>query len=65
MEREDTVAAVVGVAPAVRERLTGYMAQVAGGLARSEQRRSAAVYARGLLAAGARKSLEPLVARAG
>jgi SRSO17 transposase len=55
----------VGVAPEVRERLVAYMADVAGGLRRSEQRRCAAVYARGLLEAGARKSLEPLVSRLG
>jgi SRSO17 transposase len=65
MEREGEIAGVVGVAPAVRERLGAYMANVAGVLVRSEQRRSAAVYARGLLEAGARKSLEPMVARLG
>jgi hypothetical protein len=32
---------------------------------RSEQRRNAELYARGLLEAGARKSLEPIVARLG
>jgi SRSO17 transposase len=65
MEREDGFAGVVGEAPAVKERLGAYMAGVAGGLVRSEQRRCAALYARGLLEAGARKSLEPLVARLG
>jgi SRSO17 transposase len=65
MEREDEIAGVVGVAPAVKERLGAFMADVARGLVRSEQRRSAAVYARGLLEAGARKSLEPMVARLG
>ena len=65
MEREGTAVGVGGVAPAVMERLAGYMAQVAGGLVRSEQRRSAGVYARGLLEAGTRKSLEPMVARLG
>jgi len=65
MEREDGFAGVVGEAPAVKERLGAYMADVAGGLVRSEQRRCAALYARGLLEAGARKSLEPLVARLG
>jgi SRSO17 transposase len=65
MEREGEVAGVVGVAPVVMERLGAYMADVARGLVRSEQRRSAAVYARGLLEAGARKSLEPMVARLG
>src|SRR5665213_3676149 len=65
MEREGEIAGVVGVAPVVMERLGAYMADVARGLVRSEQRRSAAVYARGLLEAGARKSLEPMVARLG
>jgi SRSO17 transposase len=65
MEREDEFAGVVGEAPAVKERLGAYMADVAGGLVRSEQRRCAGLYARGLLEAGARKSLEPLVARLG
>ncbi|MGH7041861.1 MAG: IS701 family transposase [Acetobacteraceae bacterium] len=54
-----------GVTVGVMERLGGYMADIAGGLVRSEQRRSAAVYARGLLEAGARKSLEPIVGRLG
>jgi len=62
MERGDET---VGVAPAVMERLALYMAEVAGGLVRSEQRRSAAVYARGLLEAGTRKSLEPMTQRLG
>jgi SRSO17 transposase len=65
LEREQQSAGAVGVAPAVMERLGVYMAEVAGGLARSEQRRSAAVYARGLLEAGARKSLEPMTERLG
>jgi SRSO17 transposase len=65
MEGEDTVDGVVGVAPGVKERLTAFMADIAQGLGRSEQRRCAEVYARGLLEAGARKSLEPLVARLG
>ena len=62
IEREDET---VGVAPAVVERLGAYMADVARGLVRSEQRWAAGVYARGLLEAGARKSLEPMVARLG
>lgn len=37
----------------------------ASGLGRVEQRRAAGVYARGLIEAGARKSLEPIVARLG
>jgi SRSO17 transposase len=69
MEREDTVedaaGGVVGVAPEVRERLGAYMAEVAAGLGRSEQRRCAGLYARGLLEAGQRKSLEPIVQRLG
>jgi SRSO17 transposase len=42
-----------------------YMGEVASGLGRVEQRRAAGVYARGLIEAGARKSLEPIVARLG
>jgi SRSO17 transposase len=56
---------VAGVAPEVKERLSAYMRDVARGLVRSEQRAAAGVYARGLLEAGARKSLEPIVARLG
>jgi SRSO17 transposase len=55
----------VGVAPEVKERLVAYMADVASGLGRVEQRRAAGMYARGLIEAGARKSLEPMVARLG
>jgi SRSO17 transposase len=65
MEREDTAEGVVGVAPEVKERLVAFMADVAAGLGRSEQRRCAERYARGLLEGGARKSLEPIVARLG
>ena len=64
MEIEDAIVAV-GVAPEVRERLIGYMAEIASGLGRSEQRRCAGLYARGLIEQGTRKSLEPLVARLG
>lgn len=53
------------LAPAVKGRLVAFMADVASGLVRAEQRRGAELYARGLLEAGARKSLEPLVARLG
>jgi SRSO17 transposase len=56
---------VAGVAPEVADRLAGYFADVVSGLGRVDQRRAAAVYARGLIEAGARKSLEPLVARLG
>jgi SRSO17 transposase len=38
---------------------------VAGGMGRVEQRRGAALYVRGMLETGARKSLEPVVARLG
>jgi SRSO17 transposase len=62
---DEGAAGVVGVAPGVRERLVSFMGGVARGLGRSEQRRCAELYARGLLEAGARKSLEPLVARLG
>ena len=56
---------LVGVAPEVRDRLAAYFVDVASGLVRSEQRRNAELYARGLMEAGARKSLEPMVARLG
>jgi len=56
---------LVGVAPEVKDRLAAYFADVASGLVRSEQRRNAEYYARGLMQAGARKSLEPMVARMG
>jgi SRSO17 transposase len=56
---------LVGVAPEVKDRLAEYFADVASGLVRSEQRRNAELYARGLIEAGARKSLEPMVARLG
>jgi SRSO17 transposase len=56
---------LVGVAPEVKDRLAVYFADVASGLARSEQRRNAELYARGLMEVGARKSLEPMVARLG
>jgi SRSO17 transposase len=56
---------LVGVAPEIKDRLAAYFADVASGLVRSEQRRNAELYARGLMEAGARKSLEPMVARLG
>ena len=55
----------VGVAPEVKDRLAVYFADVVSGLGRSEQRRNAELYARGLMEAGGRKSLEPMVARLG
>ena len=57
--------AAAGVAPEVKERLLAYMADVASGLKRVEQRRAAELYTRGLIEAGARKSLEPIVVRLG
>ena len=57
--------ALVGVAPEIKDRLAAYFAEVTAGLRRPEQRRNAQLYARGLLEAGARKSLEPIVARLG
>ncbi len=56
---------MVGVAPEVKGRLAAYFGDVVSGLGRVEQRRAAALYARGLIEAGARKSLEPVVARLG
>jgi len=56
---------LVGGAPQVVDRVGAYFADVASGLGRSELRRNAELYARGLMEAGARKSLEPLVARLG
>ena len=52
---------LVGVAPAVVDRLAEYFGDVASGLVRSEQRWAAEYYARALMMDGARKSLEPLV----
>ena len=56
---------VVGGAPEVKDRLAAFFADVASGLLRCEQRRNAELYARALMEAGARKSLEPMVARLG
>jgi SRSO17 transposase len=56
---------IVGVVPAVVDRLAGFFADVASGLVRSEQRWAAEYYARALMMDGARKSLEPLVTRMG
>jgi SRSO17 transposase len=56
---------MVGVAPAVVDRLAEYFADVASGLVRSEQRWAAEYYARALIMEGARKSLEPMVTRMG
>jgi SRSO17 transposase len=57
--------AVAGVAPAVKERVAAFFADVTAGLRRPEQRRNAELYARGLMEAGTRKSLEPIVGRLG
>jgi SRSO17 transposase len=52
------------LAPAVKARMEAFVAQVAGAaMNHPVQRSNAEVYVRGLLAAGARKSLEPLVER--
>jgi SRSO17 transposase len=52
------------LAPAVKARMEAFVAQVAGvAMSHTVQRSNAEVYVRGLLAAGARKSLEPLVER--
>ena len=61
----DVADELVGVAPEVKDRLAAYFVDVASGLVRSEQRRNAELYARGLLEAGARKSIEPMVGRLG
>lgn len=61
MERE---AGAASPAPAVKARMEAFVAEVAGvALSHPVQRANAEVYVRGLLAAGARKSLEPMVAR--
>jgi SRSO17 transposase len=52
------------LAPEVKERMEAFMAEVTGeSMNHPVQRANAEVYVRGLLAAGARKSLEPLVER--
>jgi SRSO17 transposase len=56
---------MVGIAPGVVDRLAEYFVDVASGLVRSEQRWAAEYYARALMMEGARKSLEPMVARMG
>src|ERR1035437_131534 len=56
---------MVGVAPAVVDRLAVDFADVASGLVRSEQRWAAEYYARPLMMEGARKALEPMGVRAG
>jgi SRSO17 transposase len=62
MEQRETPTG--SVAPAVKARAEAFVAQVAGAaMSHPVQRANAGVYVRGLLAAGARKSLEPLVER--
>jgi len=52
------------LAPEVKDRMEAFMTEVTGvAMSHPVQRSNAEVYVRGLLAAGARKSLEPLVAR--
>jgi SRSO17 transposase len=52
------------LAPAVKARMEAFVAEVTGvAMGHVVQRANAGVYVRGLLAAGARKSLEPLVER--
>lgn len=55
----------MGVAPEVAERLAAFFADVTTGLRHVTQRENALLYARGLLGAGTRKSLEPVVGRLG
>ena len=47
------------------ERLEGFLAKLTAGLGRSERRRWAGVYVRGLLLDGERKSVEPMASRLG
>ena len=52
------------LAPEVKERMEAFMTEVTGvAMSHPVQRSNAEAYVRGLLAAGARKSLEPLVVR--
>jgi SRSO17 transposase len=61
MERD---ASVGSLAPAVKARMEVFVGEVAGAaMSHPVQRANAGLYVRGLLAAGARKSLEPLVER--
>jgi len=61
MEQEDRADSL---APAVKARMEAFVADVAGvAMGHPVQRANAELYVRGLLAAGARKSLEPLVER--
>jgi SRSO17 transposase len=51
--------------PQAQDRLTAFAAEVFTPLGRSDQRRWAQRYVRGLLAEGRRKSMEPMAARLG
>jgi SRSO17 transposase len=50
---------------AVRPRLAGFAAEMLGDLPRKDQRATGELYARGLLADGPRKSMQPMAARLG
>src|SRR3954451_13390111 len=49
----------------VRPRLVAFAAEMLGGLARTDQRAKGALYLRGLLLDGKRKSMQPMAARLG
>jgi SRSO17 transposase len=49
----------------LEKRLEGFLSKLTVGLGRSERRRWAGVYVRGLLLDGERKSVEPMAARLG
>lgn len=63
LELEEAVPS--SAAPAVKERLEEFVAAAAAAMEHPVQRANAELYVRGLLGAGARKSLEPLVERLG
>src|SRR5450759_983493 len=52
-------------AVAVRERLVGFVGEVAAGLSLARQRENALLYVRGLVEHGGRKSLQPTLFRLG
>ena len=49
----------------MRPRIEAFAAQMLGGLARADQRAKGALYLRGLLLDGKRKSMQPMAARLG
>ena len=57
--------AVEGWAGGVKERLAGFVAEVAAGLSHPRQRENAVLYVRGLVEQGERKSLQPTLFRLG